>query len=54
MTTMAPAPLPLPLLETLLRMAPLDVLLFDTELVCRFAALADETLFGRTAAEFVS
>ena len=53
MTTMAPAPLPSPLLETLLRMAPLDVLLFDTELVCRFAALADDTLFGRTAAEFV-
>ena len=53
MPTMAPAPLPPPLLETLLRMAPLDVLLFDTELVCRFAALADETLFGRTAEQFI-
>ena len=53
MPTIAPAPLPPPLLETLLRMAPLDVLLFDTELVCRFAALAGESLFGRTAEQFI-
>ena len=53
MTTLAPAPLPPPLLETLLRMAPLDVLLFDRELVCRFAALPEGTLFGRTAEQFV-
>ena len=41
------------LLDALLRRAPLDVLLFDADLVCRYAALADESLLGRTAAEFV-
>jgi CRP-like cAMP-binding protein len=53
MTTMAPAPVPAPLLEALLRMAPLDVLLFDAQLVCRYAVLADDTLFGRTAEQFL-
>ena len=46
-----PAPLPSPLLETMLHLAPLDVLLFDTDLVCRYAALAGDTLFGHSAAE---
>lgn len=41
------------LLDHLLRAAPLDVLLFDTELVCRYAALVDDTLLGRTEAELV-
>lgn len=49
---MPPAPLSA-LLDSLLRLAPLDVLLFDTELVCRYAAPADGTLFGRTAAQLV-
>ncbi len=35
MVTKMPAPLPSPLLETMLHLAPLDVLLFDSELVCR-------------------
>jgi hypothetical protein len=52
MTTLPPAP-PSALLDALLRLAPLDVLLFDTELVCRYAAPADGTLFGRTAAQLV-
>lgn len=50
-TLPSPSP-PMPLLETLLRLAPLDVLLFDTDLVCRYAALADGTLLGRTAEQF--
>lgn len=41
MTTILPAPLPPPLIETILHRAPLDVLLFDTELMCRYAVLAD-------------
>ena len=45
--------LPRALLETLLYRAPLDVLLFDTRLICRYAAPADDTLVGRTAAELV-
>jgi CRP-like cAMP-binding protein len=54
MPTISPlAPLPPPLLETLLRSTPLDVLLFDSELVCRYAALSDDTLFGRSAEEFL-
>ena len=53
MTTAVPAPLPPVLLETLLRMAPLDVLLFDGELVCRYAVLGEGTLFGRTADQFL-
>jgi hypothetical protein len=47
-----PSP-PMPLLETLLRLAPLDVLLFDTDLVCRYAALADGTLLGRTVEQLI-
>ena len=53
MVTKMPAPLPSPLLETMLHLAPLDVLLFDTELVCRYAAPSGETLFGRTADQLV-
>ena len=53
MPTLAPAPLPPYLIETLLRMAPLDVLLFDRELICRFAALPEGTLFGRSAEQFL-
>jgi PAS domain S-box-containing protein len=45
--------LPPRLLEILLRRAPVDVLLFDAALVCRYAAPAGETLFGQTAAELV-
>lgn len=48
-----PAPLPPPLLETILHRAPLDVLLFDTELICRYAVLTDGALFGRAAGQFV-
>jgi hypothetical protein len=36
-----------------MRLAPLDVLLFDTDLVCRFAAPAGDTLLGRSAADIV-
>ena len=53
MPTLVPVPLPPPLLDTILRMAPLDVLLFDTDLVCRYAAPAGSALFGRTADELV-
>src|SRR5918997_3916385 len=52
MATTSPS-LPLSLMESLMQLAPLDVLLFDTDLVCRYAAPADDTLFGRTAAELV-
>ena len=48
----SPTP-PAAFLDTLLQMAPVDVLLFDTELVCRYAAPADDTLFGRTVEELV-
>jgi hypothetical protein len=47
-----PSP-PSALLEALLNLAPLDVLLFDTELVCRYAAPASGQLFGRSAFELV-
>lgn len=48
--TASPSPsLPAALLEALLHHAPLDVLLFDTELVCRYAAPASGELFGRSA-----
>lgn len=48
-----------PLCDTLLRLAPLNILLFDTDLVCRYAApVGDEllgqpreTLMGRPAAD---
>lgn len=54
MNTSLPAPsLPPPLFDTLLQRTPVDVLLFDTALVCRYAAPADDTLFGRTADELV-
>jgi hypothetical protein len=54
MTTASPSPsLPLALLESLMQLAPLDVLLFDTDLICRYAAPAGETLFGRTPADLV-
>lgn len=49
--TTHPALLPLPLLEAIILQSPLDVLLFDTDLICRYAAPAGGTLFGRTAAE---
>ncbi len=45
--------LPGPLLNLLLYQAPLDALLFDAELVCRYAAPAADTLLGRTAAELI-
>ena len=48
----SPTP-PAAFLDTLLQMAPVDVLLFDTDLVCRYAAPADVTLFGRTVEELV-
>ena len=53
MTTMVLAPLPPSLLETILRLAPLDVLLFDTELVCRYAAPVGGSLFGRSVDQLV-
>ena len=53
MVAKIPVPLPSPLLETMLHQAPLDVLLFDTDLVCRYAAPAGDTLFGRTADQFI-
>jgi hypothetical protein len=40
-------------MESLMRLAPLDVLLFDTDLICRYAAPAGETLFGRSTADLV-
>src|SRR5215216_4660659 len=40
-------------LDALLRRAPLDALLFDADLVCRYAAPAGDTLLGRTWAELV-
>jgi CRP-like cAMP-binding protein len=52
-TPAVPVPVPASLLETLLRMAPLDVLLFDAALVCRYAVLGEGTLFGRTADQFL-
>jgi hypothetical protein len=36
-----------------MQLAPLDVLLFDTDLICRYAAPAGETLFGRGAGDLV-
>jgi hypothetical protein len=48
MTSLAPIPLPGSLLDILLRLAPLDVLLFDSQLVCRYAALTDGTFLGKT------
>jgi nitrogen-specific signal transduction histidine kinase len=36
-----------------LHAAPLDVLLFDTDLICRYAAPADGSLFGRTEEELL-
>ena len=54
MAALAPSPfLPRALLETLLYRAPLDVLLFDTALICRYAALADDTFLGHTPAALV-
>ena len=54
MTAVYPSPsLPRPLLETLLHRAPLDMLLFDVELICRYAAPAGDTLLGLSAAELV-
>lgn len=53
LTSPVPTPVPVSLLETLLRMAPLDVLLFDAALVCRYAVLGEGTLFGRTADQFL-
>lgn len=47
-----PAP-PSVILDHLLRSSPFDVLLFDVELVCRYAAPAGEALLGRSAAELV-
>jgi hypothetical protein len=40
-------------MESLMQLAPLDVLLFDTDLICRYAAPANDTLFGRTAAQLI-
>jgi hypothetical protein len=49
-----PSPaLPGALLDALLHRAPLDALLFDTELVCRYAAPAGDTLLGRSRAALV-
>jgi hypothetical protein len=45
--------LPGALLDALLHRAPLDALLFDTELVCRYAAPAGDTLLGRSRAALV-
>lgn len=54
MSTASSAPsLPQPLLETLLQRAPLDLLLFDVQLICRYAAPAGDTLLGRPAAALV-
>lgn len=46
-------PPPPALLDRLLQAAPIDVLLFDTALVCRYAAPASGTLFGATAEDLV-
>lgn len=53
MVSHSPSPLPSSLLDAMLRMAPLDVLLFDTELICRYAALSEGKLFGRTPDQFI-
>ena len=54
MPTSLPVPSPPgPLLDALLRQAPLDVLLFDAALVCRYAALAGDRLLGRTEHEII-
>ena len=54
MNASSPSPtLPPPLLDRVLQQAPVDVLLFDTALVCRYAAPAEETLFGRTPEQLV-
>jgi nitrogen-specific signal transduction histidine kinase len=54
MATASPSSsLPLALLESLVQLAPLDVLLFDSDLICRYAAPAGESLFGRSATELV-
>ena len=47
MNASATAELPPPLYDTLLRLTPVNVLLFDTELVCRYAAPVGETFLGR-------
>ena len=52
MTTLPPS-IPRLLLETILWQAPLDVLLFDTDLICRYAAPASGSLFDRTADQLV-
>lgn len=44
---------PSEILDHLLRSSPFDVLLFDVELVCRYAAPAGDTLLGRSAVELV-
>jgi hypothetical protein len=54
MAAESPSPnLPVVLMESLMRLAPLDVLLFDTDLICRYAAPTDDSLFGRSAAALV-
>jgi hypothetical protein len=53
-TSSPPPSPPQALLEALLRLAPLDVLLFDTDLVCRYAAPATGVLFGRGADDLLN
>ena len=47
MNASATAELPPPLYDRLLRLTPVNVLLFDTDLVCRYAAPVGETFQGR-------
>lgn len=45
--------LPPILCDTLLRLVPLNILLFDTDLVCRYAAPLDDQLLGRPREELM-
>ena len=45
--TPAPSDLPAPILDVLLRRAPLDVLLLDRRLICRYAAPVDDAFLGQ-------
>jgi signal transduction histidine kinase len=47
MTTSTAPPLPPSLYDTLLRLAPVNVFLFDRDLICRYAAPMGDALFGR-------
>lgn len=46
-------PLAPPLWDAMLRLAPVNVLLFDTELICRYAAPVGTLLMGKPPAEWI-